>query len=599
MLSSNNRFHDELPKIAFLAAKRGDLDLIQVLLGPNIKQHRERYLNLLREIHQIKLNLQLNEFRSKLAQAALTEISIYLALDRRYQAITTLNETLSEKSHHITEEAIHSATTETLCAERNTINGDMPPISPSMLEEECRTRFNREIIGFDLQSMKTTEHAAMKADMINDYLLVVSDNIKADKTKLKSITDEKEKINKKFSERLDSQLRILNTYKSNPEKCWADTVKDNLENYIYELECIKQLDEPILNPNIQAWLDPNLMDEKGNTLAHHAAAEKNYHLLNYLIKMGTSLDARNDNDQTPAQLCYLTESELARIIQQYEDITESELVKSLLEIMHKYKQKADAILFSSFKAFLYRLFYDIETLKSRIENDIPAYLSLIEKAKNDPDDKRLVVEGIPIALNAKRGALGRSQFHADVIALFRKYHAERGFGRHSDRTEEYSDTELSPVFFREPGLNFNNNDVTPRSIRSPGYQNAVRLRIIQQQALLLSAAHEENRQLTEQLSQNTAELAKKDTEMSELKSTLNIYVSKSVELESKVETLMAFMKNSRMDEAMQARIVRSQSPEGSSPVVSEIGIFQFTPDSHQPQQDTSNTLPHPREGRFG
>jgi hypothetical protein len=300
------------------------------------------------------------------------------------------------------------------------------------------------------------------------------------------------------------------------------------------------------------------------------------------------LQAKNANGQTAAQLCYLTEDELESRVSQYKGDGESKLIKSFLLLLEKYKMKSDEILMSPIKRFFYALFRDIKKLQALLERDIPAYLKLIETVRKEASDKRLVIEGIPIAMTAKTGNSSLDSLHSEALVLFRRYHEEEGFGRRQMPNQTYDDVAIVPGFLPGPG----GEEKSSAIVEKPASRQVINatLRLINRELVsrlrdttdALEAQGIEMVSLKEQLATSVNALAAKEIEVATLEEKLAKNEIKTAKLESNVEELMAFMiaKKAKKQKKEQQAIPdkqpsRSTSPEAGS--VSNSGLFRFSP----------------------
>lgn len=94
--------------IAFIAAKRGEFKLMELLLGPSVEKEKKEYITLNAIILRYENHKRMYDFMSSLTEHRLKCISDYMKAPEQYRNIQTLNSDLSGATAKVIQDIIDS-----------------------------------------------------------------------------------------------------------------------------------------------------------------------------------------------------------------------------------------------------------------------------------------------------------------------------------------------------------------------------------------------------------------------------------------------------------------------------------------------------------
>ncbi len=476
-----------ISEVAFLAAKRGDFDLLEVLLGPSIEAEKKQHIALSVEIAKVEETRRIYVFLAALTQARIDEIRKFKALDLAYQDYGILNSILQKKvvkaiiNSQLDSLALRAGLFAEECREINDeplikIQLDIdPPLGMNLLVDRASG-------GIDPSTIKTflvDNHIAFADDqqyihfwmtpaLVDAFAEVWRQRFKyrASRTTIDQINnaDELEKflaeqvhMLKIYDDFIDhciemnrpSAMKIEELGNHFIERCHRQrllipALLESNANYspalidflTHALYCLKvELEEEgfaHLNASNDKpkgrWLSCDITTYKQNTLLHLAAEYKRYRIVHLLMKHGLRLDTPNQDGISPVELSGFEPETLIDLAQKYSREKKSDFLKKSLEKVLHYEAYAKGILNSGVRKFFYRIFWNLSILESRVNEEIPSLLTELHAASQKLSDMEFAISALKLYHNARRGLRRHSELHTAIMQLIIRYFSEPNFG---------------------------------------------------------------------------------------------------------------------------------------------------------------------------
>ncbi len=468
-----------LTQAAFLAAKRGELSLLEVLLGPSIQSEKEKHIELSAKITKVDDVVRIYTFMIKLTEVRIATIREFESLKPEYQNYRVLNTLLNER---IVKEVIEGQV-------------DSMGLRGDVYVEECRELNNDPLIeiALDIDSpleevvSQSTIKTFLRANHVpftdeQQYvhywvakgLALAFSNVwyerfayRATKMPMASINNEDElkqtletlyQMHKRYedyaSDNADIKRPNITTVDELEHALLArcrrqrglvvDLLQDKsgrftpeiiefLEHALYCLQ-VELEEEGFAHLNASEnkpkskWISHQITTFKNNTLMHIAAEYKRYRMVSLLMKYGLDVTTPNQDGKTPAALADMDEETLIDFALKYSREKESDFLEKSKEVVKKYEENANIILTSPVKKLFYRLFNNLPILEKRVNHDVPELYAKLRLAYQNLSDMEFAVAAIRLYHQAERGFRNRSALHRSIMNLVIRYLTEQSFG---------------------------------------------------------------------------------------------------------------------------------------------------------------------------
>jgi hypothetical protein len=433
---------------AFLAAKNGESEFLEVLLGPSIpaeKHKREELLVLAQGVFEVTT---LWEFRCRLAESK-------LAVLQNFEASPVNFAELNQALHASAVQAIDVSLA--LFDERQGLH-KTAYYSVDQLQFPTLDLNDRRL-GRSALTMKDFFNAqdGIKHDEKNIYCVELTDDMKASLKRLQGARYKKQaeavgfelidkpdvalyiaqlnddvaiatsKVEALLAERtvINNQCAELDDLQYNQRKQRFDGL---VEKFKRDLSKVPSVYRRVPLPELPALLKSakvpvSVRDKEGNTLLHVASEARQYHVVRLLLERDADLNALNQMQATPWDLARLTgPGELKALAKVYKKRSESKFLADVVKAVGSYKEEHEKIL-NSFKKYL----HTDKRLAERADQ-LLAIQAGIERAKQVPTDDLLVLTILTINLLATRGSRGRSTLLDPLMGHVSRYLKEKGYG---------------------------------------------------------------------------------------------------------------------------------------------------------------------------
>lgn len=478
----------DIPGIAFRAARTGDTNLLEVLLGPSLPDEKKQFIKLLLERHAIEEEMRIFEFMAYVTDKRLEVIEAYENTDPDYRNFNKLqqklNGLLSEcitiatnryqndtNNHHfsqcvpLNDNALKKVV---LYIDREQYVGDLSKLRASALgDTSIRLFLQKHDVKFEpdadyahfylSESLKAAwvkvwrERFGLRAENMMVPVLQTEDDYQANK---KCITDEASRYHVRVTHS-KGRLTEVNTrihefglpYHERGKRQLA-----NIEAYLADqqnklspelLALISKVKTAILFKAGEAtyrhlagtndeprscWVSPQLRDKSGATLMFGPVRNEWYRTANLLLKYGLTVNASNKKGQTPATIAKMEEDELLNHIERYAREKSSQFIDDAQKIVTEYEEKYKLTLNSIWKRLRYRIFNSLEVLEERMNKEVPLYKKAIKESSQALSDFELALQIGQLSKNAKRGLLNKSKLHGELEKLLDCYMSEQHYG---------------------------------------------------------------------------------------------------------------------------------------------------------------------------
>lgn len=478
----------DIPGIAFRAARTGDTNLLEVLLGPSLPDEKKQFIKLLLERHAIEEEMRIFEFMAFVTDKRLETINTYENIATEYRnlnilqhklngllsecVITATNRYQNDSSNHHFSQCVplndNSLKKVVLYIDHEQYLDDISKLRASLLgDTSIRLFLQSHHVKFEpdadyahfylSESLKAAwvEVWRERFDFRSQTMIVptmqTEDDYQANK---KCITDEASRYHVRVTHSKE-RLTEVNTrihefglpYHERGKRQLA-----NIEAYLADqqnklspelLELISKVKTAILFKAGEAtyrhlagtndeprscWVSPQLRDKSGATLMFGPVRNEWYRTANLLLKYGLTVNASNKKGQTPATIAKMDENELLNHIERYAREKSSQFIDDAQKIVTEYEEKYKLTLNSIWKRLRYRIFNSLEVLEERMNKEVPLYKKAIKESSQALSDFELALQIGQLSKNAKRGLLNKSKLHGELEKLLDCYMSEQHYG---------------------------------------------------------------------------------------------------------------------------------------------------------------------------
>ncbi len=467
--------HLDISAIAFNAAKQGDSELLEVLLGPSLPNEKDEFIRLSAQRAAREDQKRIYEFMLDVTKARIAEVTDFDSIPSDYKDYKKLsiklNSLVSDCIARASERYNADEKLFSQCIELNDYSRDkvvleadeMLPANKSLVTESA-VPMKTVLMGHGVTISATDRYAsfylsdtikkAMELIWVDRFvyrsvLMVfpVVENAKSYELKKKGLVNESHIYGQYILQcesdirNLDNEIQSYTTAYLTRCRRQLSLIDALLTDQRYELSpeligLINKVKVTILfkmgdarykhlagaaDEPRRCWVSPHIKNATGSTMLHVAVQRKRYKSAYVLKSHGLMLNTKNRKGKTPADLSGYEEDELNRIIQKYARVTDSAFLKEVEEVVLKYLAKSNKTLNSVPRTLLYRIFHDINILRTRVNHEIPRYRQKIQETRQSLDDMPFALSALKYAKDAQKGLRNRSELHQSIIALVDQY----------------------------------------------------------------------------------------------------------------------------------------------------------------------------------
>ncbi len=467
-----------IPTIAFNAAKQGDSELLEILLGPSIASERDIFVELSAQKQAFEDKMRIYEFMLDMTEKRIAEVTTFDALPdeyKNYEAVSMKLNKVSDvcirkaiESYHAEEKPFNQCVVLNDYSYRKVVLEIDQMHSGSLHELRGLSLANDATIGIFLESngVKVVKTGQTVSFYLSDGLQKAMENLWLDRFVYRSELMVFPKVDAKSFEikkkALDNEACLYRQYIATC-RTEIQTLDRDITAYhaTYIARCKRQLalieslmgghqsqvGPELLNllgqvkttilfkmgdnhykhlantPNEpkNCWLSPHIRNGEQSTLLHVAVQRKRYRAAHVIRTHGVMLSVKNGNGETPAQLMNYEEDELDRIIQEYSRVKESQFLQDVDNILTDYLTKGNKTLNSAVRRAFYSIFHSVQILRGRIFEEIPQYRQQLQETRQALDDFEFALLARSSATNAKKGFRNRSDLHDPILGLVNRY----------------------------------------------------------------------------------------------------------------------------------------------------------------------------------
>lgn len=433
---------------AFIAAKNGDHDFLEALLGPSIPSEKRQYEKLLADIQTYYDKIELWEFRRRLAERKLAMlknfkggVDVVLSINTQLRAcaadeiqlsvdawsdrcgvhsLVYYNATQSQFPTLDAHDHMHGYSPNKMgdfFASLGITKPDAQAYYCISLSQETKAALRDLLVARYERQAERVDFDIKEISEVSDYLDHLGNSIDAAQAEIDRLSAQKRPIS--------DQIAQLNDVNYNVRKQRFRDLVAKFEANPELLPLVYRVPSPELGPLLKSARVPvDARNKDGNTLLQVAAEAKKYNVVRLLLDHDADLSVRNGINAPPVwELAGLhTEAELRSLAKVYKRRNESRFLADVNKDFQAYK-KAHEDLLKSYKRYL----HTEKRLQERSEQ-LANLEAGIQKAKTVPIDDILVLDILTLNLLATRGSLGRSGLFDPLVARVKRYTQEKGYG---------------------------------------------------------------------------------------------------------------------------------------------------------------------------
>lgn len=466
---------------AFLAAKRGDYELLEVMLGPSIPAEKQEYIELSAKVAADADIQRLYAFLVYLTQKRIEELMAFKALDPDYQDFTMLNSRLANKviETAITDQVASFQDQRSLAPEGfrelndnplieialdidtdtvATVRKDASTMKTFLMTHGVKFAEAQRVVHFwttpelnkALQDM-WYERFAYRASKMPIEVIKNIDELEAALAKqvancafYKDKVDECAKIKAPIQSKLVLNENAFIARHQRQRELIEKVLNEKIHAFSNEMQAFLTYANFCLKVELEEegygelkgtdehpkgrWISPNITTFKRNTLMHLAASYKRYRAMYLLHTYQLSLHAKNSDGVTPLALSGEDEAMLLKSMATYSRVVESDYLKESKQVMRDYRNHKLSILESPVKKFFYRIFKNWDVTNGRLYGEIPELLAILLEASQKLSDMEFALAVIRFSRTANRGLFKKSELYRDLMDLVMKFFMEPGYG---------------------------------------------------------------------------------------------------------------------------------------------------------------------------
>ncbi len=416
--SPNENMSSFFEAMAFSAVNSDNYQLLEVLLGPEVKSEKEE---------SIRVSIASdNNLRER--QAFEHEKIVFTKYLNVYQKIKTTpppekGPNLREFLQNQLDQAYSEAITEAIKSFKDNIDARDSYIKDNeriALTPEIREQLSNELFKRFQTSKEHFNNRISNIFAIDETIEQLKQFIKLANQAYDTLYQDNVKPSMEYE-----QLRLRFEKR---QQYQAELVEHLIQGYKALLPSFYHKKSPeFIRPHLlQANLNVNITDTDGNTLLHHAAKKKHLKSAKVLLEREINQDTLNNNQQNFADYAGFNNSDL--FVKSIKEIAKkhSQFLENIKKELDNYEQLQQKRLGNLFLKFLYE----------KYEQDRGKELKEYKKQYKITHDQELSDESFVVfakqTLQAhKRGHLGMSKLHQGVKREIEKYEKDFNYGRRS------------------------------------------------------------------------------------------------------------------------------------------------------------------------